>query len=67
MEIIFVTRSRADVLEVKEIGEQAGRIIGAMNKMVEELSFDCDSCEYQEVCSDVEELRSMRNSLKKGE
>ena len=28
------------------------------------MSFDCDECEYNEVCGDVEELRSMRDALK---
>jgi hypothetical protein len=40
-----------------------GHLISAMNKMAEEMSFDCDACEYNEVCGDVEELRSMRDKL----
>jgi len=27
------------------------------------MDFDCESCEYQEVCSEAEELQGMRKSL----
>jgi len=62
VEIIFVTSSLEDVLRVQAIANESMRIIGAMNKMVEEMAFDCDSCEYVEVCSEVEELRSIRET-----
>jgi len=62
VEVIFITTGRDDVLEMKAVSDQAIRFIGAMNKMAEELSLDCDTCEFTEVCSDVEELRSMRKS-----
>jgi hypothetical protein len=38
-----------------------------MNKMVDEMSFDCDTCDYSDVCGDVAELRAMRNALKNKE
>jgi CO dehydrogenase/acetyl-CoA synthase beta subunit len=62
VEVIFITAGREDVLEMKTVSDQVMRIIGAMNKMAEEISFDCDTCEYTDVCSDVAELRSMRKS-----
>ena len=62
VEVIFITSSREDVLEMKTVSDNVMRIIGAMNKMAEEMSFDCDTCEYTDVCSDVAELRSMRKS-----
>jgi CO dehydrogenase/acetyl-CoA synthase beta subunit len=62
VEVIFITSGREDVLEMKTVSDQVMRIIGAMNKMAGEMSFDCDSCEYTDVCSDVAELRSMRKS-----
>lgn len=63
VEILFVTSSKKDVLNLKEIGQKTHRIISAMNKMAEELSFDCDTCEYTDVCQDVAELRSMREKM----
>ncbi|MDZ7832446.1 MAG: hypothetical protein U5L07_11900 [Desulfobacterales bacterium] len=64
-EVIFITQSREAVLEIQGIACETIKIIGAMNKMAEELSFDCTTCEYNAVCSDVAELRAMRKALKK--
>lgn len=63
-EVIFITQSREAVLEIKTMADRAIKIIGAMNKMAESLSFDCSACEYRDVCGDVAELRSMRKALK---
>lgn len=67
VETIFITSSKEDVLEMQTISNSIGLLINAMNKMAEEMSFDCDECEYNEVCGDVEELRSMRDALKNKE
>ncbi len=62
-EVVFVTSSTKDVARIKEITSPAEKIIAAMNKMASELSFDCDTCEYQEVCNEADDLRSMRRHL----
>ena len=67
VETIFITSSSSDVLEMKTVSDDIARIIAAMNKMASEMSFDCDTCEYTDVCSDVAELRSMRRTLEKKE
>jgi CO dehydrogenase/acetyl-CoA synthase beta subunit len=65
VEVVFITSSRQDVLELAAVADEAVKIIGAMNKMAAGLSFDCDTCEYNEVCDDVAELRSVHSKLKK--
>ena len=65
VEVIFITSGRDDVLEMQTVSDQVMRIIGAMNKMAGELSYDCDTCQYTDVCSEVAELRSMRRSRAK--
>ncbi|MFH0998315.1 MAG: hypothetical protein V1844_22855 [Pseudomonadota bacterium] len=65
VEVIFITAGRHDVLEMKAVSDNVMKVIGAMNKMTSELSFDCESCEFTDVCSDVSELRAMRNSREK--
>jgi CO dehydrogenase/acetyl-CoA synthase beta subunit len=65
VEVVFITAGRQDVLEMKAVSDQVMKVIGAMNKMSSELSFDCQSCAYTDVCGDVAELRAMRNSRKK--
>jgi CO dehydrogenase/acetyl-CoA synthase beta subunit len=67
VETIFITSSREDVLEVKAISDDVFKLTSAMNKMVDEMSFDCDTCDYSDVCGDVAELRAMRNALKNKE
>ena len=64
VEIVFITSSNADVLEMNQVSANAMIIIGAMNKMTgemaREMALDCDACEYVSVCSEVAALRSMR-------
>jgi len=67
VEIIFVTSSKKEVRELRGMGERVMKYINAMRKMEEEISIDCDNCEYQTVCGEVDDLRKMRNSLKKTE
>lgn len=64
-EVIFVTSSPEDVRELKKPADRFMKYINAMTKMTEEMDFDCESCEYQEVCNEAEELQGMRKSLMK--
>ncbi len=63
VEILYVTSSSEDVRALREIGEAAMRYIHAMNRMEQELRLDCGTCEYNDICSEVEDLRKMRKSL----
>ena len=65
IEILFVTSSREDVEELEELRQKVTRIISAMSKMMEEMSFDCSSCEYLDVCGDVRQLAALRERLMK--
>jgi CO dehydrogenase/acetyl-CoA synthase beta subunit len=62
-EVIFITSCKADVITMQSIANGVIRRISAINKMVEEMDFDCDTCEYTDVCGDVAELRTMRKKL----
>ncbi len=63
VEILFVTSSAEDVRELKKTGDRFLQYINAMTKMAEEMDFQCESCEFQEICDEAEELRDMRRSL----
>ena len=67
VEVIFITAGRDDVLALRPTGDKIAAVIGAMNKMAAEMTFDCDTCEYTAVCGDVAELRSMRKALERKE
>jgi len=65
IEIVFVTSSKEDVKELRDLHQKVTRIISAMNKMIEEMFFDCSSCEYLDVCGDVRQLGALREKLMK--
>jgi len=64
-EIIFITTSEDDVKQLEGLRNKVVNILGAMNKMIEETSYDCSSCEYVDVCNDVRELGKLREELMK--
>jgi hypothetical protein len=51
------------VVRLREITSPAERIIAAMNKMAQEMDFECSSCDYQDVCDEAEGLKGMREKL----
>ncbi len=62
-EVLFITSGKGDVERLKRPGHETGRIVGALMKMVEEKTYDCESCEYWDVCEDVAELKKIRSKL----
>lgn len=60
VQVLYITRGKGDILELKETADQVRRVTGALIKMSEETSFDCDSCEYRPVCETVEEIARIR-------
>lgn len=65
VEVFFFTSSPGDVVRLREITSPAEKIIAAMNKMAEEMDFDCERCDYRPVCDDASQLKSMRDSMMK--
>ena len=64
-DVLFVTSSRADVMALQPQAERVRQVTAAMNKMSEEMNFDCESCSYADVCGDVAGLRAMRKAMEK--
>ncbi|MBW1815144.1 MAG: hypothetical protein JRJ39_16260 [Deltaproteobacteria bacterium] len=63
VEVLFITASSNEVKKFREYGDRAMQRINALRKMTQEMDLDCSSCDYQEVCNEVDDLRSMRSSL----
>ncbi|MHB8139029.1 MAG: hypothetical protein ACYDGO_11685 [Smithellaceae bacterium] len=59
VEILFVTESPEAVRELREVANGAMAIIGALNRMNEEIEADCPTCDYRAVCDAVDGLREM--------
>ena len=65
-EVLLVTSSKEDVEELSGPADMVLDIVEALIKMYEEMNFDCDSCDYVEVCDSVVELRQIRERLQAG-
>jgi len=63
-EVLMVTSSKGDVDELAGPADKVLDIVEALIKMYEEMNFDCEECEYVEVCDEVVELRQIRERLK---
>ena len=63
VEVLFVTSSVADVKRLAPAASGARRIIEALMKMYEEKNFDCETCEYKDVCDEVMDLKKIRERL----
>lgn len=60
VEFLFVTSSTGDVGELQEITKNVGRKVSALNKMLSEIDTNCDECEYNDVCDEVDKLKGMK-------
>ena len=65
LELVFVTSSEEDVEDLEDLRHKVTRILSAMNKMTQETSIDCSSCEYLDVCGDIRQLGALREKLMK--
>jgi CO dehydrogenase/acetyl-CoA synthase beta subunit len=64
VEVIYITSGKEDIRGLSPSAEKARTIIDALVKMYDEMNFDCEECEYVEVCDEVVELRGIRERLK---
>ncbi len=62
-EILLITSGRDEVEELAGAAEKVMDIVEALIKMYEEMNFDCESCDYVDVCDEVVELRRIRERL----
>jgi len=63
VELLFLTHSSEAVQHLGKMGSKAYDRIQAMNRMGEEMSFDCDACDFVTVCNEVDGLRSLHRQL----
>lgn len=62
-QVLLVTSSKEDVEELSQTADKVMDIVEALIKMYEEMNFDCEECDYVEVCDSVLELRQIRERL----
>lgn len=64
VETIFITSSRSDVASIKDLSQKAGALTTAMNRIFDDLEMDCGSCDFSEVCDEVEELKNLHRGTR---
>lgn len=64
-EVFFVTSSAQEVRRLAPAAAGAQRLVDAMMKMYQEQTYDCDTCEYQDVCDTVMDLKEIRKKLER--
>ena len=65
-EALFVTAGSEDIARLSGAAAGARRLVDAMMKMYQEKNFDCETCEYQDVCETVMDLKKIRKKLADG-
>lgn len=65
VEVIFVTSNAEEVRRLKPTGEKVARVIDALNKMFDDLEPDCTSCDFNDICNEINDLRKMHNKMAK--
>lgn len=64
-ELVFITSNTGDVERFGSLAQRVGKTLQALDKMGERLAYDCASCDYRDVCDEVDGLREKhRRSLK---
>ncbi len=64
-EVIFSTEAVNEKSLLAPVADKVQDIVEALLKMYEELNFDCESCEYNEVCEEVAGLKEIHQRLQK--
>jgi CO dehydrogenase/acetyl-CoA synthase beta subunit len=62
-EIIFVTEPLHDRPQLARAAEKSEAIMEALLKMYDNINFDCDDCDYREVCDEVSALKEIHQRL----
>lgn len=59
VKLIFVTDLNADYRKLEEIAQKNSTITEAFNHIMNDLNFDCDTCNLKAICDEVEGMKEM--------
>ncbi len=65
VEVIFATEAMSKGKLLAPAAEKVQDIVEALLQIYEDTHFDCETCEYSEVCEEVEGLREIHEGLRK--
>lgn len=64
--VLFVTDKNSDFSALARIAEKSSEITKALNRIIESLMVDCDSCNLKPICDEVEGMRELHFSKVRG-
>lgn len=62
--VYFITDDSIDYSEIKSIAEKNREVTEALNQVMNNLEFDCKSCNLKPICDEVEGMRELHFSKK---
>ena len=65
--VIFVSTDVVDYTALQEFAEKTREITNTLNKVMDNLEFDCANCNLKEICDEVEGMRELHFKSSKGE
>jgi CO dehydrogenase/acetyl-CoA synthase beta subunit len=64
VEVILIAGELDELDRLRPAAEKTQDTVDALIKMYEEMNFDCETCEYVDVCEEVVELKQIRERLR---
>ncbi|MFN3384801.1 MAG: hypothetical protein ACK401_07905 [Archaeoglobaceae archaeon] len=61
---VVILTSKKDFEAINDVFARAKKIIDALIKMHEEKVLNCEECDYKDVCSEIPELKKVREKIK---
>lgn len=59
VKVVFVTDSNGDFSELEEIARKNNDITETLNQVMNDLKFDCDTCNLKPICDEVDGMREL--------
>ncbi len=59
VKIIFITDASADYSAIKSLAEKNRTITETLNRVMNDMTFDCSSCNLKPICDEVEGMREL--------
>ncbi len=59
VKIFFVTEKSADFSKLEQLSRKSNEITETLNQVMNDLKFDCDTCNLKAICDEVEGMREL--------
>ncbi len=59
VKLYYITEPSAPYVEIKSMGEKSRAVTRALDQVMNNLQFDCDSCNLKAICDEVEGMREL--------